>query len=84
MTLEEFSTQFGIEQGTLRVWIEKRWVIAESGTLRDIDVARARLVRDMQIDMGVNDEGVDIALHLIDQIHDLRRAMAELQRKPRL
>jgi len=50
--------------------------------LREIDVARARLIRDMQVDLGVNDEGVDIALHLIDQIHELRRTMAGLHQEP--
>ncbi len=27
--------------------------------------------------MGVNDEGLDVILHLIDQMHGLRRALAE-------
>ena len=80
MTLEEFSREFGIEHHTLRIWVERRWIIAEHESLRDIDVARARLIRDMQIDLGINDEGVDIALHLIDQIHELRRTMAGLDK----
>lgn len=82
MTLEEFSRQYGIEHRTLHVWVKRRWIIAERETLREIDVARARLIRDMQVDLGVNDEGVDIALHLIDQIHELRRTMAGLHQEP--
>ena len=82
MTLEEFSREFGIEHRTLHVWVTRRWIIAEGENLREIDVARARLIRDMQIDMGVNDEGVEIALHLIDQIHDLRRIMAGMHNGP--
>lgn len=79
MTLDEFARQFGIEHRALHVWVERRWIIAEDGILREIDVARARLIRDMQFDLGVNDEGVEIALHLLDQIHDLRRAMGNLR-----
>ena len=46
----------------------------------DMDVARAHLIRDLKGDFGVNDEGVDIILHLVDQLHGLRRAFAQLHR----
>lgn len=81
MTLEEFASRFGVERQVLHLWIERRWIIASNGTLREVDVARARLIRDMQVDMGVNDEGVEIALHLIDQLHDLRKVALELHRQ---
>ncbi len=44
----------------------------------EADVARARLIRDLIDDLGVNAEGVGVALHLLDQIHGLRKAMAEV------
>ena len=50
--------------------------------MREIDIARARPIRDMQTDLGVNDEGVDIALHLIDQLHEMRRTIAGLRKEP--
>ncbi|MFT4096046.1 MAG: chaperone modulator CbpM [Rhodoblastus sp.] len=81
MTLDEFSRAYGVERQTLHVWISRRWLIADQETLREIDVARARLIADMQTDLGVNDEGVDVALHLLDQIHDLRRTMADLRKQ---
>ncbi len=43
----------------------------------DMDLARANLIRDLKHNMGVNDEGLDVILHLIDQMHGLRRALAE-------
>ena len=42
-----------------------------------MDVARAGLIHDLKHNMGVNDEGLDVILHLIDQMHGLRRALAE-------
>ena len=42
-----------------------------------MDLARADLIRDLKHNMGVNDEGLDVILHLIDQMHGLRRALAE-------
>ena len=42
-----------------------------------MDLARANLIHDLKHNMGVNDEGLDVILHLIDQMHGLRRALAE-------
>jgi len=43
-----------------------------------MDLARARLIRDLKNDLGVNDEGVGVILHLLDQIHGLRRTLEDL------
>ena len=45
-----------------------------------MDVARARLIGNLQTDLGVNDEGVDIILHLLDQLHGLRRALNQMHK----
>ena len=42
-----------------------------------MDLARARLIHDLKHNMGVNDEGLGVILHLIDQMHGLRRALAD-------
>jgi chaperone modulatory protein CbpM len=41
-----------------------------------MDLARANLIRDLKEKMGVNDEGLGVILHLLDQMHGLRRALA--------
>jgi chaperone modulatory protein CbpM len=41
-----------------------------------MDLARANLIRDLKDKMGVNDEGLGVILHLVDQMHTLRRALA--------
>ena len=48
-------------------------------TFSDMDIARARLIKPLQTEFGVNDEGVDIVLHLMDQLHGLRHVLAELR-----
>ena len=40
---------------------------------------REHLIRDLKTDFGVNDEGVDVVLHLVDQLHGLRKALRQLQ-----
>lgn len=82
MTLnkQEFLISSGLRVQTLEFWLEQRWLIpteAASGTqFSDADVARAHLIRDLKSDLGVNDEGIDVILHLIDQLHGVRQAFA--------
>jgi chaperone modulatory protein CbpM len=83
MSKQEFLTRAGLQVQTLELWLEQRWLIPQqtSGTdFSDMDVARARLIRDLKDDFGVNDAGVDVILHLLDQLHGLRRALDQLHR----
>ena len=78
----EFLTRAGLEAQTLDIWLEQRWLIPDQTSagmnFSDMDVARARLIRDLKTDFGVNDEGVDVILYLLDQLHGLRRALDQL------
>jgi chaperone modulatory protein CbpM len=83
MSRERFLTISGIEVRKLEFWLEQRWLIPEATDVgagfTDREVARARLIQDLETDFGVNNEGIDIILHLIDQLHGMRRAFAHLQ-----
>jgi chaperone modulatory protein CbpM len=82
MNKQDFLTCSGLQVQTLEFWLEQRWLIPEETSagmnFSDIDVARSRLIQDLKSDFGVNDEGVDVVLHLMDQLHGLRRALAQL------
>ena len=84
MDKQEFLTSSGLEVQTLEFWIEQRWLIPEQTSagvrFSDIDIARARLIRNLKDDLGANDEGIDVILHLLDQLHDMRRTLAQLRR----
>jgi chaperone modulatory protein CbpM len=83
MNKQEFLTCAGLQVQTLDLWLEQQWLVPEQTSagmnFSDMDVARARLIRDLKADFGVNDEGVDVILHLVDQLHGLRRALEQLQ-----
>jgi chaperone modulatory protein CbpM len=83
MNKQEFLTCAGLQVQTLDLWLEQQWLVPEQTSagmnFSDMDVARARLIRDLKADFGVNDEGVDVILHLVDQLHGLRRALERLQ-----
>jgi chaperone modulatory protein CbpM len=84
MNKQEFLTHAGLKVQTLELWLDQRWLVADQTsaeiTFSETDVARAHLIRDLKSDFGVNDEGVDVILHLVDQLHGLRGAFEQLHR----
>ena len=76
----EFLLRVRIDAGALDNWIAAGWLAphAPAGDFSELDLARARLIRDLREAMGVNEEGVSVALGLVDQVHGLRRALARL------
>lgn len=87
ITKLDFLLRAGLDQETLDVWIEEEWLLP-SGTatglaFSEMDLARAKLIRDLKQDLGVNDQGVGVILSLIDQVHSLRKALTELLQSSR-
>src|ERR1700749_122075 len=80
ITEREFLERARLDRRTLAVWIEEEWLIpsgaAGEHAFPDMDLARASLIHDLKDNMGVNDEGLGVVLHLLDQMHALRRALA--------
>ena len=78
----EFLDRTQLDLDTLEVWIEEEWLVP-SGTAMDqefseADLARAKLIQDLMQDLGVNEEGVGVILNLLDQVHGLRKALADV------
>lgn len=72
MDIETFCLRARLEVETVRAWIEAGFVRAE---LTEADLARAALIRDLIEDLGVNPEGVEVVLDLLDQLHAARAAL---------
>jgi len=79
---QEFLVRARIEHQTLEGWMAAGWIIPPQTepevAFADVDLARAQLIHDLRDDLGVNDEGIAVILHLIDQVHGLRRSMQHL------
>ncbi len=84
---QQFLMHAHLETQTLEAWIHEEWLIprkdAAGENFSEADVARAHLIHGLKGDLGVNDEGIDVILHLIDQLHDLRRTMRDLLQSAR-
>jgi chaperone modulatory protein CbpM len=80
--MQEFLLRTRVEHQSLEAWIAAGWLIPPQTepepAFSDVDLARAQLIRDLRDDLGVNDEGISVILHLVDQMHGLRRSMEGL------
>jgi chaperone modulatory protein CbpM len=87
ITRQEFLLRASLDDGTLEAWIAEEWLIpggsATDPDFTDADIARAALIRDLKHDLDVNDPGVGVILSLIDQVHGLRRTLADILRDMR-
>ena len=87
MSKEEFLSLAGMGYDTLNAWIEEEWLIPSGSpaemSFSEIDIARARLIRELRVDFGVNDEGVGVILNLVDQLYGMRRTLRELRQEVR-
>ena len=78
----ELCRSLEIEITVLELWVENRWLVPEerdgARVFHDADLARARLIQDLVGPMGLNEDGVDVAMQLLDQIHSLRGRLGAL------
>ena len=75
METQEFIGRSHLDTRTLNAWVEAEWLMPATSrkkSLSEADLARARLIQDLKVDFGVNDGGIAIILHLLDQIYGLR------------
>jgi chaperone modulatory protein CbpM len=82
ISIVEFCVLTRLERPVVETWLEAGWLVPPQNepepAFAEIDVARAKLIAELQRDFGVNDEGVTVVLHLLDQVHDLRRTLADV------
>jgi chaperone modulatory protein CbpM len=64
-----------------RVWVRQGWIKPADQVAQgysEADTARAWLIRDLEDELGFDEEVVPVLLHLIDQIHGLRSELKVL------
>ena len=82
METQEFIGRSHLDSRTLNAWVEAEWLVPVTRRKKylfsEADLARARLIQDLKLDFGVNDEGVAIILHLLDQLYGLRGLVRDI------
>ena len=71
-----------IDRTTLEMWVRAGWVVPQrqdgEQLFSELDLARTRLICELRDEIGINEEGIGVALGLLDQIHGLRQAMRRI------
>jgi chaperone modulatory protein CbpM len=84
ITRQEFLIRARLDGDTLEAWIAEEWIVPTGAdpevSFTEADLARAALIRDLMSDLEVNDAGVGVILDLVDQMHGLRKMLADLLR----
>lgn len=80
--MEEICLICGTSEEIVMHFIEEEWLLPidrEHFAFDEEDVARIKLIIDLQNEFGVNDEAVPIILHLIDQLNAFRQYRRSLE-----
>jgi chaperone modulatory protein CbpM len=81
-TLLEVSGLTGLEPARISSWIAMEWISPRSFEALDYeDIARLRLIRELQHDFGANEESVPLILHLVDQLCYAQEVLRKLKEK---
>ncbi len=73
--LQVAAEKSGLAPDVIIRFVSFEWIVPvdwQAQLLDDEDIARARLIWELQTEFGVNDEAVPIILRLIDQLHCLQ------------
>jgi len=84
MDEREFLARADLRPDRLQIWLETSSLVPSFregvGHYCEIDLARAQLIRDLQHDLGINDEGIAVVLDLVDQVSGLRHVLQAVLR----
>jgi chaperone modulatory protein CbpM len=81
-TLIEVSKLTGLELSRIDAWIAMDWVSPlATESLDQEDIARLRLIHELQNDLGANDDSIPLILHLVDQLCHLQEVLRKLNVK---
>jgi chaperone modulatory protein CbpM len=75
-TLEELVAQCGVEPARVRQFMLNAWIQPaerEQLAFDEEDLARVKLINDLQQILGIHDEAIPVILHLIDQLNHMHR-----------
>jgi len=81
-TLDQLCREIDCSRTEVIGWIEQSWVKparhGDQFLFDEADAARARLIEELRRDLSIDDEAIPVVLGLLDQLHFMRRTMAEM------
>lgn len=77
-SLEELLEIVSLGSEKVHYFIERQWISpaeVKNSSFDDEDISRLKFIIELQKDFEVNDEGIDLILHLVDQFYSLKREL---------
>ena len=77
-TAQQIELTLALQEGFVILCLQETWIAPaypDSHEFDDEDLARIKLIAELREEMGVNDEAIPVILHLLDQVHCLRRQL---------
>jgi len=69
----------GVKSAELRYYIDEGWVRPDTArgelVFREIDIARIRLIGELQRELAIHRDAIPVVLHLLDQLYAMRRQL---------
>jgi chaperone modulatory protein CbpM len=83
MEMQQLIERSHLDPRAVNAWIEAEWLLPATGRngfdFSEADFARALLIHELRVDLGVNDDGIAIVLHLLDQLYGLRSLLKDIR-----
>ena len=81
-SIVELCEELEINESEIFKTIEREWIVPLHGkgdVFNEEDLSRLQLILELKNDFHVNNEGIDLVLHLIDQLHSFQRILRRMQ-----
>lgn len=79
--IEAVTSRFpGLDQNLIVDWVARGWVRVEGASqtewmFTEVDIARLHLLRDLHVDLALDEATLPLVLSLLDQVYALRRTL---------
>lgn len=81
-SFDEVLRGYRVTRVELTAWISEAWVTpqqeGDAYVFDEADLARVELIRDLRLEMAVNDDALPVVLSLLDQLYAARRVLGRL------
>ncbi|MDO9182431.1 MAG: chaperone modulator CbpM [Bacteriovorax sp.] len=84
MNINDAASIYGINIEHINYFINENWIFPNDPTntlLDEEDISRIQLIDELIFNLGVNEQGISIILHLLDQLNHLRQEIIKNSKK---
>ena len=81
-SFDDVLRELDLPASQLSGWVDNNWILPKAQSagflFSEEDIARARMLKELIVDIGANDAAIPVILRAMDQVYDLRKMMDRL------